>query len=137
MKYTSIAIALFFTSTLHAQKLTREEKRVVAIVDQRMPEAIAFLEKIVNINSGTNNLEGVKAVGTAFKKELDAIGFMAEWINMPTEMKRAGHLLAERKGIKGRNYYYWATLIRCLNRKAREMVLCARTPWFMVLGPVI
>lgn len=102
MKYTSIVIALFFTYTLHAQKLSREEKKVVAIVDQRMPEAFAFLVKIVNINSGTNNLEGVKEVGAAFKKELDAIGFKSEWINMPTEMKRAGHLLAERKGIKGK-----------------------------------
>jgi glutamate carboxypeptidase len=38
----------------------------------------------------------------AFKQELDGLGFASKWIGMPAEMKRAGHLLAERKGIKGK-----------------------------------
>ncbi|MFN2393996.1 MAG: M20 family peptidase, partial [Pyrinomonadaceae bacterium] len=33
-----------------------------------------------------------------FKKELEAIGFNAKWIEMPAEMKRAGHLIAEKSG---------------------------------------
>ncbi len=95
-------LLLLITMAGYTQKLSRDEKKVVAIVDQRMPDAIHFLEKIVNINSGTNNLDGVKAVGMAFKQELDAMGFNSTWINMPDEMKRAGHLQAERTGIKGK-----------------------------------
>lgn len=97
-----VSILVITISAVEAQKLNRDEKKVLAIVDQRMPEAIAFLEKVVNINSGTNNLNGVREVGMTFKKELDAIGFSSQWISMPEEMKRAGHLLAERKGIKGK-----------------------------------
>ena len=48
--------------TSFGQKLSKDEKKIVASVDQRMAEAIAFLEKVVNINSGTNNLKGVQAV---------------------------------------------------------------------------
>jgi glutamate carboxypeptidase len=33
---------------------------------------------------------------------LDALGFQTKWIDMPTEMNRAGHLFAERKGAKGK-----------------------------------
>jgi len=99
---TIITCFLFTIISIEAQKLSRDEKRVITIVDQRMPEAINFLEKIININSGTNNLEGVKEVGMVFKGELDAMGFDSKWISMPAEMKRAGHLQAERKGIKGK-----------------------------------
>ncbi len=87
---------------LFGQKLNKDEKRIVAAADELMPEAISFLEKIVNINSGTNNIEGVKKVGKAFQTELDAIGFSSQWIDMPSEMKRAGHLLSEHKGLKGK-----------------------------------
>lgn len=98
-----IYVLFFFTlSSALAQKLSRDEKKVVAIVDRQLPEAIVFLEKIVNINSGTNNLQGVREVGMAFRQELDAIGFSSQWIEMPAEMNRAGHLLSERKGIKGK-----------------------------------
>lgn len=98
----SALIILILSTPMYAQKLSKAEKKVIAIVDEQTDEAISFLEKIVNINSGTNNLEGVKEVGMVFKEELDAIGFTSKWIDMPKEMKRAGHLLSERKGIKGK-----------------------------------
>ena len=88
--------------TSFGQKLSKDEKKIVASVDQRMAEAIAFLEKVVNINSGTNNLKGVQAVEKKKKKELDAMGFTSNWVDMPAEMKRAGHLLSEHKGAKGK-----------------------------------
>ncbi|MEQ9592376.1 MAG: M20/M25/M40 family metallo-hydrolase, partial [Cyclobacteriaceae bacterium] len=87
---------------VEAQKLSKDERKVVASVDQQMPDAIRFLERIININSGTNNLTGVKEVGMAFKEELDAMGFESKWIEMPEEVKRAGHLQSERKGAKGK-----------------------------------
>ena len=61
-----------------------------------------FLEEVVNINSGTLNLEGVKKVGLVFKDAFDEINFKTSWIDMPTEMNRAGHLLAETNGNKGK-----------------------------------
>jgi len=92
----------FTTDSLVAQKLNRDEKRVVSIVDENMEQAINFLESVVNINSGTNNVEGVRKVGDVFKLQLDALGFDTKWIDMPAEMKRAGHLFGEIKGTKGK-----------------------------------
>ena len=71
------------TEALVAQKLNRDEKKVVSIVDANMDQAINFLEKTVNINSGTNNLDGVRQVGEVFKIELDGLGFETKWIDMP------------------------------------------------------
>lgn len=100
--FAGTLVLLVLSTSLFAQKLSKTEKKVIAIVDQQMDEAISFLEKIVNINSGTNNLEGVREVGRVFKQELDAMGFESRWIEMPTDMKRAGHLQSERKGVKGK-----------------------------------
>ncbi len=60
-------------------------------------EALALLERVVNINSGTMNFEGVRKVGDAFKAELDALGFSTKWVD-GAGFKRAGHLVAERNG---------------------------------------
>jgi glutamate carboxypeptidase len=37
-----------------------------------------------------------------YKAQLDQLGFATRWIDMPVEMKRAGHLFAELKGTKGK-----------------------------------
>ncbi|MBA4185052.1 MAG: M20/M25/M40 family metallo-hydrolase [Acidobacteria bacterium] len=37
-----------------------------------------------------------------FKNEFESLGFTAKWIEMPAEMKRAGHLTAVRAGTKGK-----------------------------------
>jgi len=44
----------------------------------------------------------VRAVGKLFRDQLDELGFKTRWIEMPPEMRRAGHLLAERQGGKGK-----------------------------------
>jgi len=97
-----IPLFIFIGLSSYGQKLNADEKKITVAVDQRLAEAIEFLEKIVNINSGTNNVEGVKQVGRVFQTELDAMGFSSQWIDMPREMKRAGHLLSEHKGTKGK-----------------------------------
>jgi glutamate carboxypeptidase len=51
----------------------------------------------VNINSGTMNFDGVRAVGAIFRQELERLGFATRWIPME-EANRAGHLVAERHG---------------------------------------
>lgn len=85
-----------------AQKLSAEEQKIVAYIDANAKDAVALLEKTVNIESPTENLSGVKQVGAIFKDEFAALGFDARWIEMPAEMKRAGHLLAQKKGTKGK-----------------------------------
>ena len=67
-------------------------------------EAIALLEKTVNIGSGTMNHAGVRTVGDVMAGELDALGLETRWIDMPEEMNRAGHLFATKKG-QGKRFY--------------------------------
>jgi glutamate carboxypeptidase len=62
---------------------------------------VALLEKAVNISSGTQNTAGVRHVGDLFAQELTAMGFTVRWSEMPASMRRAGHLVAERRGTKG------------------------------------
>jgi glutamate carboxypeptidase len=81
--------------------LTEIEKKISAYVDEHRDEAVALLEKVVNINSGTLNFDGVRKVSAVFEAEFQAIGFEARWIPME-HTHRAGHLIAERKGTTGK-----------------------------------
>lgn len=94
-------LCLFVTQT-YAQKLTKVEQKIIATVAKNNSEAISFLEKVVNINSGTLNLKGVKETGDVFAEAFNNIGFTTTWIDMPEDMNRAGHLFAEIKGSKGK-----------------------------------
>lgn len=76
---------------------------MVEYVQQHEEEAISFLEKVVNINSGTLNVEGVRAVGAEFDREFKALGFRTWWEEMPADMHRAGNFFAERKGKRWKN----------------------------------
>lgn len=93
---------LLLVTTSNAQKLSKNEKKVVKSIEKNNDEAISFLEKVVNINSGTLNLKGVEMVGKEFATAFTEIGFESTWIPMPEEMNRAGHLFAEIKGTKGK-----------------------------------
>jgi glutamate carboxypeptidase len=93
---------ILFSSFSYAQKISPDEQKLVDYIDAHTGEAIALLEKTVNIESPTENLPGVRQVGAVFKAEFESLGFSARWINMPAEMNRAGHLLAEKKGTKGK-----------------------------------
>src|SRR5687767_11055962 len=86
-----------------AQTLTAAERKMQTYVRDHAAEQVAFLEKVVNINSGTMNHAGVRAVGDAFAAELKSLGFETRWVSLPPEMKRAGHLFAEHKAKRGRN----------------------------------
>lgn len=101
-KYIFAAVAVFLSLSLSAQKLSRTEKKIIASVEKNNSDAIGFLEKVVNINSGTLNAKGVQEVGMVFKDAFDDIGFDTRWVDMPAEMGRAGHLFAETSGNKGK-----------------------------------
>ena len=86
----------------YAQGLTPEERRLADFVDGLREEPIGFLERVVKIDSATQNLEGVREVGEVFRAEFDRLGFETSWDEMPPEMRRAGHLVAEREGTVGK-----------------------------------
>ena len=73
------------------------EAAITSYIDAHNDEAIALLERVVNINSGTQNLEGVRQVGAVFRTELDRLGFKTEWVD-GTAWQRAGHLVATHPG---------------------------------------
>ena len=52
---------------------------MVASVDAGQPAAIALLERLVNINSGTHNFAGVRAVADALAPEFQKLGFTTRW----------------------------------------------------------
>lgn len=92
----------FITLHLQAQKLNKTERKIVEEVNSMNKESLLFLEKVVNINSGTLNLKGVREVGEVFSDAFQEIGFQTEWIEMPDTMNRAGHLFASIDGEKGK-----------------------------------
>jgi glutamate carboxypeptidase len=96
MKMRKASFALIFAAAViaGAQTLTPTEKMIVADIDANEQAANAMLEKLVNINSGTHNLEGVRAVGKVILPQLAELGFAAKWIPMD-EVERAGVLVAE------------------------------------------
>ncbi len=77
--------------------LTADERALVAHVDAHNDEALALLERAVNINSGTQNFAGVREVGKLFDAELVRLGFKTAWVD-GSRFNRAGHLVAERPG---------------------------------------
>jgi glutamate carboxypeptidase len=77
--------------------LSADERALTTFIDTDNPRALALLERVVNINSGTMNLAGVRAVGAAFRPEFDALGFKTEWID-GASFGRGGHLVADHPG---------------------------------------
>ena len=97
-----IAVVVLSSTFNPAQKISADEQKIVNYIDAHTKDAITLLEKTVNIESPTENLKGVKQVGIIFKEEFESIGFAGKWLEMPAEMKRAGHLIAEKNGTKGK-----------------------------------
>jgi glutamate carboxypeptidase len=95
-------MVLMLAGATAAQELSPVEQQIAAHVESHATQAEALLEQVVNLNSGTMNHEGIRAVGSIFQQEFDALGFATRWIEMPDSVNRAGHLIAERVGTRGR-----------------------------------
>ena len=91
-------LILLLNTTILAQ--SKKEKLLLSSIDSRTSNAIALLKKVVNINSGTMNFDGVRKVGNVFSDELKAIGFETRWISGDS-FNRAGHLISFHKGKRG------------------------------------
>jgi glutamate carboxypeptidase len=107
MKRIFLALLLAISPFLSfsQQKLSAEEKKLVERIDKNYQETQALLEEVININSGSLNLEGVREVGRVFEREFQKIGFQTEWVDVPAEVKRAGHFVATRAGTKGKKLF--------------------------------
>jgi len=90
--------ALGLASPVWAQ-LSPAETRMTATVDADYERTVSLLERLVNQNSGSMNLAGVEAVAKIMRAELEPLGFRVVWKDM-SATKRAGHLIATRKGSK-------------------------------------
>lgn len=102
MRYFLISIILFYLPAALAS-LTPPEMTLSQYVVTQQPSQLRLLKKIVNVNSGTNNIKGVYRVGRIVKKELQHLGFTCKWINEPHKLHKAGMLIAERHSQFGKH----------------------------------
>ena len=96
-----ILVGFTALSLFAAEHLSPVEEKIVRNVESTAAESNALLEKLVNINSGTFNVAGVRQVGEVLRPEFEKLGFQVRWIPMDA-VHRAGHLIAERKGSYGK-----------------------------------
>ncbi|MGA7305299.1 MAG: M20/M25/M40 family metallo-hydrolase, partial [Rhodothermales bacterium] len=92
---------LFAVSIASAQTLSDTERQVVAWIDAHNDESVSFLEQVVDVNSGTENHEGVHEVGRLYAKAFEDIGMETTWEDL-SPVNRSGNLWAEQKGSKGK-----------------------------------
>lgn len=82
--------------------LSTPDNQIVQYIGNSKNDQLVLLERLVNINSGTGNIAGIRKVGEQLRPEFEALGFRTYWKETPTQMKRAGTLIAERQGNRGR-----------------------------------
>mgnify|MGYP001815773426 FL=1 len=102
---TSAAVALLGGILLSGQALAQldsTEQAMIDWIDANADASIELLEQTVNIGSGTMNHDGVREVGRVMRAELDELGLETEWIELPPEANRAGHLVGKLDGHRGK-----------------------------------
>lgn len=98
--FSLLGISLF--SNIHATSLSSVEKRINTVIGQQKKSQLSLLEKLVNINSSTDNIPGVQRVGEILRAQFSQLGFQTRWVEEPAEMHRAATLIAERQGHSGK-----------------------------------
>ncbi len=96
----TVLLLLALPGAAVAQSTPAEQTMMRTVVAEH-DRHIGLLERLVNQNSGTLNLEGVRVVGEMVRAELEPLGFEVRWVDM-AETGRAGHLIATHAG-RGRN----------------------------------
>ena len=76
------------------------DAKMIATVDAEQARTLGLLETMVNQNSGSRNLDGVRRLRDIVVPEFTALGFTSRWIPME-QTGRAGHLVLTHKGRKG------------------------------------
>ncbi|MNG54811.1 Carboxypeptidase G2 precursor [compost metagenome] len=101
MKVTSWLLAAVLSSSppvFAAGSLTPDEQALTRYITEHKAEQLQLLETLVNINSGTANIQGVRRTGERLRPEFEHLGFHTRWSELPTAMKHAGSLIATHKG---------------------------------------
>jgi len=93
----SLAVGSLAAAQAAPSVLSADERVIVRSVDAENTRALALLQRIVDINSGTMNFAGVRRVGDVLRTELDSLGFTTRWVD-GAPFHRAGHLVAEHPG---------------------------------------
>jgi glutamate carboxypeptidase len=92
------AVAFLLATGAVLADFNADEQRMIEWIDGHAEDAIELLAETVNIGSGTMNHDGVREVGRVMRRELDSLGLETEWIDMPADMNRAGHLFGRKDG---------------------------------------
>jgi glutamate carboxypeptidase len=90
------ALALTVAAPANAQRAPAEQ-RIRAAIAAETARHEALLERLVNQNSGTLNLDGVRQAGEIVRAELEPLSFTVRWVDQAA-VGRAGHLIATHKG---------------------------------------
>jgi len=94
-------VLLAVVAPVSAGDLTPAEQSIVDRIDEDREWTIDLLAQSVDIMSATENHAGVRRVANFYAKELEALGFTSEWVDQ-SAVDRAGHLVAEREGSRGK-----------------------------------
>jgi glutamate carboxypeptidase len=89
-----LSLLLPFNAQAQIANLTPTEQKMVQIIDEDKQQSMDLLRQLVEINSGTKNLEGLREVGKVLMPRFEALGFKVRWVPMD-EVQRAGTLVAE------------------------------------------
>lgn len=100
MRLIATFLIFLFISNSAISQTNKTEKKLVQWIDEHNREALMLLEELVNINSGTMNFEGVKAVADALAPKFEALGMEVEFTD-GSAFNRAGHLIAKIEGGEG------------------------------------
>jgi glutamate carboxypeptidase len=94
-------LVLALAAPVSGGSLTATEQRIVERVDEDREWTVDLLARSVNIMSATENHEGIRRLSDLYAAELEALGFTCRWIDQ-SAVGRAGHLVAERPGSRGK-----------------------------------
>jgi glutamate carboxypeptidase len=101
MLSTTLAPAQATPST---PSLTPVERRMAENVDANNAADLAFLQQLVDTNSGTMHLAGVLAIKDILTPRLEKLGFRVQWVPMDTLTHRAGDLVAQHPCPEGQGH---------------------------------
>lgn len=102
MRFLSVLLMFTGIARVVAAGLTPEEQKVAAWADTHREDFARDLQAAVMIDSATENLAGVRLMAEHFGRQLQELGFESRFVALPASTGRAGHLVAEHRGAKGR-----------------------------------
>jgi hypothetical protein len=102
LQHLLLLAVLAFTAPLFSAALTPAEQKIVDAVNAQVGTFSHDLEQVVQINSPSENLVGVRQVADHFGAQLTALGLEYRFAALPASSGRAGHLVAEHRGTQGK-----------------------------------